>query len=83
MVIHYEPSPNLDHDPYPACGVACGDTSYTTDNWRGVTCKRCLKQRPRIEEQLKDINEHVIAQMASENEFFEQYNKENDEKKDR
>jgi hypothetical protein len=47
MKIHYDPYtlPDECPDEKAICGTTLGDECSVIDDWKNVTCKRCLKMR--------------------------------------
>ena len=46
------------------CGTPVGESSEFSHQWSNVTCKRCLKNREKIESALKLQEENIVEHMG-------------------
>jgi len=57
------------------CGALTSEYYYyTTTNWNDVTCKRCLKQKEKIMNEVSKIEATIIKQMGEFVQFNEKQN---------
>ena len=60
--VHYLPY-GEDESEFAACGTFIPDEGYITEWWSRVTCKRCLKNKEKIEESYKIDEQLILASM--------------------
>lgn len=46
------------------CGTQSGEASRHTNDWRDVTCRRCLRARQKIAATFEAMEADIIRQMA-------------------
>jgi hypothetical protein len=55
------------------------DEKYdSTENWKYVTCKKCIKQKDKIMKYVKETEDRIIHDMGDMAKFFKQQEKENE-----
>lgn len=47
------------------CGTLVGESSEFSHQWSGVTCKRCINNRDKIESALKIQEENILEHMGA------------------
>ena len=58
-----------DYDNY-SCGARVGEDITITNNWKYVTCKRCLKQKEKIDKNVEENEKEICNQMGAMAESF-------------
>lgn len=68
MVTHYDAyytdDPKEEYDELAQCGARLSEDSGLTPIWDMVTCKRCLKQKDRLNRQHEETEAIIVKQMG-------------------
>lgn len=70
-----ENSPCIPYEATPpsvaSCGTIVGEEYKASMTWSGVTCKRCLNVKDRLQLSFEQTEEIIIEQMGDAVKFFE------------
>ena len=64
MKTHYDPYPEEFAPDHTLCKMPIGDVYYSTTVWNRVDCKRCLKNRNKIDKWVEETEATIIKQMG-------------------
>lgn len=70
MRIHFDPYNDGDPSETAPCGTHIGDEYDGTSQWSKVTCKRCLKNKKRLQASVEAIEKEIIRQMGDMADFI-------------
>lgn len=80
MRVHFDPYFASELEMYPneatppsvtSCGTIVGEEYKASRTWSGVTCKRCLNVKDRLQLSFEQTEEIIIEQMGDVVKFFE------------
>ena len=70
MSVHYEPYPNeSDYAETAMCGTKILENYFHSSDWHKVTCKKCLKQKIKIMQEVLNNERQIIKQMKEQVDF--------------
>jgi hypothetical protein len=76
MATHFDPY--SEDAPYrTSCGIAFGENSETARGWAGVSCKRCLRMKERLQADFERNEAIIVAQMGEMAAHLEAHNTNN------
>lgn len=70
MKVHYLPYDDEESER-AACKTIIPENGHVTEWWHRVTCKRCLKNQAKIEQQFATDEKHIVEEMGRMAAFFE------------
>lgn len=85
MVTHFDPYIDTEDGPpeVAPCGTRLGEKASLDWRWKNITCKRCLKQRDRLDKSFQETEKYIIEQMGDMAEFFKTEEAQNETKNKR
>ena len=62
MVTHYDPYPS-EHEQSPFCGTPDSENIQTDNDWKYVSCKKCLKAKSKAKKFVEETETVILNQM--------------------
>lgn len=72
--IHFDPYFNDEYHECPEkapCGIRVGENYQAANEFKNVTCKRCLNQQNRLTQNFQNNEQEIIKQMGEFADFLD------------
>ena len=63
MKTHYEPYKS-EYEAHPFCRTPISDETETSENWKFVNCKKCLRLKDEADKFVEQTESNIVRQMG-------------------